>query len=150
METQDRSQWWVSRLVGPACTIISSLPSLGDYSTGIYGKIWLFKHFSLLVNLKIFMWATILQRGVLNTTAFTFSIKKNSRMFLMLVICKKKKQHRGSHCTSTVLYVMYMHDLSPNFKLFKSPRIDSKELILPGGVAWRASTTTLLLFLFGS
>ncbi len=34
------------------------------------------------------------------------------------------------------------------FKLLRSPRIDSKEPIPPGYVAWRASTKTL--FLLGS
>ncbi len=34
------------------------------------------------------------------------------------------------------------------FKLFKSPRIDSRESIPPAYVAWRAGTTTL--FLLGS
>ncbi len=34
------------------------------------------------------------------------------------------------------------------FKLLRSPKIDSKESILPAFVAWRAGTTTL--FLFGS
>jgi hypothetical protein len=37
---------------------------------------------------------------------------------------------------------------TPNFLTFKSPRIDSKESILPAYVAWRAGTTTL--FLLGS
>jgi hypothetical protein len=31
------------------------------------------------------------------------------------------------------------------FKLIRSPRLDSKEPIPPGCVAWRAGTTTLLL-----
>jgi hypothetical protein len=31
------------------------------------------------------------------------------------------------------------------FKLLRSPRIDSKEPILPGCVAWRAGTTLFLL-----
>jgi hypothetical protein len=38
--------------------------------------------------------------------------------------------------------------LSPNFKLLRSPRMDSRKQIPPGCVAWRASTTTL--FLLGS
>jgi hypothetical protein len=36
-------------------------------------------------------------------------------------------------------------NLSPNFLLLRSPRIDSKESILPACVAWRAGTTTLFL-----
>ncbi len=38
--------------------------------------------------------------------------------------------------------------LSLNFKLLRSPRIDSKESIPPAYVAWLAGTTTL--FILGS
>ncbi len=37
---------------------------------------------------------------------------------------------------------------SPNFETFKELKIDSKEPIQPGCVAWQTSTTTL--FLLGS
>jgi hypothetical protein len=39
-------------------------------------------------------------------------------------------------------------ELSPNFQTFEEPRIDSKEPIPSGCVAWRVGTTTL--FLLGS
>ncbi len=47
-----------------------------------------------------------------------------------------------------VSFDFLFHGTGPNFKLLRSPRIDSKEPIPPGCVAWRAGTTTL--FLFGS
>ncbi len=49
----------------------------------------------------------------------------------------------------TELYTVKCNATEPGFfKLSRSPRIDSKEPIPPGCVAWRASTTTL--FLLGS
>jgi hypothetical protein len=47
-----------------------------------------------------------------------------------------------------VSFDFLFHGTEPNFKLLRSPRIDSKEPITPGCIAWRAGTTTL--FLFGS
>ncbi len=44
--------------------------------------------------------------------------------------------------------VTLIRDLSRNLKLVRSPRIGPKETIPSGCVAWRAGTTTLLLFRF--
>jgi hypothetical protein len=54
--------------------------------------------------------------------------------------------------TQIGFYELFILDVEQNrariFKLLSGPRIDPKEPIPPGCVAWRAGTTTL--FLFGS
>jgi len=47
-----------------------------------------------------------------------------------------------------ILFLMTHLYRARSFKLSRSPRIDSKEMILPAYVAWRATTTTLFLLGF--
>ncbi len=54
----------------------------------------------------------------------------------------------GEHCIDVTRNTFEHGTRARIFKLLRSPRIDSKELIPSGCVAWRASTTTL--FLLGS
>jgi hypothetical protein len=66
---------------------------------------------------------------------------------------KQKFLHDLIHARHTcipppVFFIFFAPFRARIFKLLRSPRIDSKEPIPPGCVAWRAGTTTL--FLLGS
>ncbi len=56
-----------------------------------------------------------------------------------------RSEMKVSKNTCTTAFTLLVRYRSQNFKLLRSPRIDSKEPIPPGCVAWRAGTTTLCL-----
>ncbi len=71
------------------------------------------------------------------------NVCSHTQHIMMKAILKSSVPSRGIDYSKNQL-----HNWARIFKLLRSPRINSKEPIPPGCVAWRVDTTTL--FLFGS